>query len=337
MFEKINLKLKIVQFLFLCFAIAGIAEFILYKNISFVLFIIFSLTGVVLCELIKNSFKNSFSIQMKTVLQNTSTASSEIIEAVSSQDNLINENKKLLSQISGTIDSFKKVSNDTRDFAQLVAEKSQKTLMLSAKEQEAVRENIEKMFTLQQKIQIVAELILELSEHTQQIGSTIGIIEDIAEQTNMLALNAAVEAARAGEHGKGFAVVASEIRKLADESKQATNKIISLTHDIQQATNSAVMATEEGSNEIKTGVDLAHKIAKTIDDLKIIINETVEAVYQIMNSISMQFESASDVSESIDGINKNLQTSEDEVKKKIDVLKESLTLSNSFKQEVIGN
>jgi methyl-accepting chemotaxis protein len=60
------------------------------------------------------------------------------------------------------------------------------------------------MLTLKQKIQIIAELILELSEHTQQIGSTIGIVEDIAEQTNMLALNAAVEAARAGDTEKAL-------------------------------------------------------------------------------------------------------------------------------------
>ncbi|MFA6988513.1 MAG: methyl-accepting chemotaxis protein [Candidatus Gastranaerophilaceae bacterium] len=326
MFEKINFKIKIIQILFLSFIIAGI---LLYQDthsiINTTLFTVFALVGIILCEFVKNSISHP----LKAALENTTTASSEIIETISKQDTLINENKTLLSQVAESIDSFKKVSHSTMDSAQLVAEKSQKTLMLSTKEQEAVKENIEKMFTLKQKIQIIAELILELSEYTQQIGSTIGIIEDIAEQTNMLALNAAVEAARAGEHGKGFAVVASEIRKMADESKQATNKIISLIYDIQQATNSTVMATEEGSKEIESGVELAHKIAKSIDDLKTSINETVDVVYRIMNATSVQFESASDVSETIDEINQNLQVSEEEVKKKIDVIKESLNLSNS--------
>jgi methyl-accepting chemotaxis protein len=335
--KRINLKVKIIQLLF--FAMAT-TEILIYKNNN-ILFSIVSLSisfaGILFAELVKNSIKNAISNPIKTVIQNTETASSEIILAISKQDDSIKENKKFLDKISETIEYLKKVSQDTRDSAQMVAEKSQKTLMLSTKEQEAVRENIEKMFTLKQKIQIIAELILELSEHTQQIGSTIGIVEDIAEQTNMLALNAAVEAARAGEHGKGFAVVASEIRKLADESKQATNKIISLIHDIQQATNSTVMATEEGSKEIESGVDLAHKIAKSIDDLKIIIKETVDEVYHIMSSTNSQFESVSEVNETINLINKSLQVSEDEVSKKVDKIKESLQLSNSFKAEIVDN
>ena len=129
---------------------------------------------------------------------------------------------------------------------------------------------------------MIAELILELSEHSQQIGNTIGVVDDIAEQTNMLALNAAVEAARAGEHGKGFAVVAGEIRKLADESKQAITKITSLTSNIQFTTNSTVMATEEGSKEIETVVKDINAVSANSETLLNLIKEILDSL-EILN------------------------------------------------------
>ena len=140
-------------------------------------------------------------------------------------------------------------------------------------------ENSEKLDFLKQRIQIIADLILDLSEYNQQIGSNVGLVEDIAEQTNMLALNAAVEAARAGEHGKGFAVVASEIRKLADESKQATTKISSLINDIQNVTNSTVMATEEGTKEIEM-------VVKTSNFTKSNLEEITNGVKAISENVS---------------------------------------------------
>ena len=140
------------------------------------------------------------------------------------------------------------------------------------------------MFAIRHKIQTIAELILELSDFVQSISSTIGLVEDIAEQTNLLALNAAVEAARAGEHGKGFAVVASEIRKLADESKQATTKIISLINDIQQTANSTVLATEEGTKEIESGLELAHIISENIEQLINAMNEISSNMKEIIIS-----------------------------------------------------
>ena len=93
----------------------------------------------------------------------------------------------------------------------------------------------------------IAETILALSEQTQQIGDIIATVNDIADQSNLLALNAAIEAARAGEAGKGFAVVAGEVRSLAEQSRQATAQVKEILGDIQKATNTAVMVTEEGT------------------------------------------------------------------------------------------
>lgn len=163
--------------------------------------------------------------------------------------------------------SLQKYSNSMSDLTFTTSERTDESLKFTNDEYVAVRANIDKMFSIRHKIQTIAELILELSDFVQSTSSTVGLVEDIAEQTNLLALNAAVEAARAGEHGKGFAVVASEIRKLADESKQATAKIISLINDIQQTANSTVLATEEGTKEIESGLELAHTISENIEKL----------------------------------------------------------------------
>jgi len=146
----------------------------------------------------------------------------------------------------------------------------------SEDDQKLVRTNVEKMESLKTIIQTIAELILNLSDYIHQISSTVGVVEDVAEQTNMLALNAAVEAARAGEHGKGFAVVAGEIRKLADTSKQATSKISALIADTQQTTNSTVLATEECIKEIESGISLVGSVEANLLSL-------TKNIYDILN------------------------------------------------------
>ena len=172
---------------------------------------------------------------------------------------------------------------------------------------------------------MIAELILELSEHTQQIGNSIGVVDDIAEQTNMLALNAAVEAARAGEHGKGFAVVAGEIRKLADESKQAITKITSLTSNIQYTTNSTVMATEEGSKEIES----------VVKDIDTVSSNSEMLVNQITNILS-SLETLSQNAEKQSGIIEKLNLMEEE-NKQISTDLTNLIMSSSEKLNQLSN
>ena len=212
----------------------------------------------------------------------------EIIDTLNSQKKIVDSLALNAKNVSNSIDKLKSLSNDAIVTSKNTEKQVGQSISFSQKEHEAISANADKMLVLRQKIQMIAELILELSEHTQQIGNTISVVDDIAEQTNMLALNAAVEAARAGEHGKGFAVVAGEIRKLADESKQAITKITSLTSNIQYTTNSTVMATEEGSKEIENVVKDINLVSSNSETLLNLIGNVLESLETLNQNAEKQ-------------------------------------------------
>ena len=334
--HKIRIKHTLdILFLFIIIAmilIAGLAQKLgRYDAILLSLLLIFyaiqyEITRKWICKFTVKS--------VEVQISDTSKTTQAIIGLSNKQKDRLEGYVQLMENAKETADGLKNASKKTKQNAQNVSAKANLSLEFSQKEQEAVKANIEKMITLRQKIQIIADLILELSEHTQQIGDTIDIVEDIAEQTNMLALNAAVEAARAGENGKGFSVVAGEIRKLADESKQATTKITSLIKVIQQATNSTVMATEEGSKEIESGVKFADSINTNIESLINLINEVKLSAEEIYSDSENQTDYSNTTSSVIYTLDDGLKASLKILEENIEQIHSLDEISNSFKDDI---
>ncbi|MGE5391806.1 MAG: methyl-accepting chemotaxis protein [Deltaproteobacteria bacterium] len=137
-----------------------------------------------------------------------------------------------------------------------------------------------KMENTRQSTERVSQVMNDLNQRTVEIGEIITLINSIAEQTNLLALNAAIEAARAGEQGRGFAVVAEEVRKLAEESGNATQSISAIISEIQNQVEKAV--NEAGSVGILVK-EQGQSMAESIGAFKEIENGAMQIDNSIQN------------------------------------------------------
>ncbi len=226
--------------------------------------------------------------EINRALQRLDTDTREILAATERQITMANEQDAVVTETTATVNEVRATVTETAERAQSVAETAQISVDISRAGTDAVSETIRGMELIRRKVEDIADNILVLSEHTQQIGEIIATVNALADQSRMLALNASVEAARAGEEGKGFAVVAMEVRNLADQNRDATVQVREILGEIQRSTNTAVMVTEEGSKGVDQGQSLVNRAGESIRDLAKEIEEAALAAMQIAASTRQQ-------------------------------------------------
>ena len=227
-------------------------------------------------------------VEINGAMQRLDSDTQAILEATSRQITMANEQDAVVTETTATVNEVRATVTETAERAQSVAETAQVSVDISKSGMEAVTETIDGMEVIRRRVEDIADNILVLSEHTQQIGEIIAAVNNLADQSRMLALNASVEAARAGEEGKGFAVVAMEVRNLADQNRDATVQVREILGEIQRATNGAVMVTEEGSKGVDQGQSLVNDAGASIRDLASAIEEAAMAAMQIAASTRQQ-------------------------------------------------
>jgi methyl-accepting chemotaxis protein len=226
--------------------------------------------------------------QVRDGTQAMGAASSDILATVSEHTASANQQAAALHETSTTVQEVRAVAEQAAQRANSVAELAQNSVRVGQEGDQAVNAIVQSMHDLRERVEAIARDIMALSEQTQQIGEITATVSDIADQSNLLALNAAIEAAKAGEQGKGFAVVAAEVRNLAEQSKQATSKVRSILGSIQKATNAAVLATEQGSKGVESGLGLALRAGQVIGQLVEVIQQAAQAAQQIAASAHQQ-------------------------------------------------
>ncbi|OEF79849.1 chemotaxis protein [Vibrio tasmaniensis 1F-155] len=167
---------------------------------------------------------------------------------------------------------------------------------------------------LAQDIESTGQVVEQLASTTQDIGSILGVIRDISEQTNLLALNAAIEAARAGEQGRGFAVVADEVRVLSQRTHSSTDEIREMIETLQKNSVSAVESMQRSQDLAQSSVDDANNATIALEEIATSIQQISEMASHISNAASEQRSVTGEVSKNIQLVNdvsENMSTEAD--------------------------
>ena len=188
--------------------------------------------------------------------------------------------------------SIDQVSNNASESATV----AQRSVAIAYNGAEVVQRSIEGMNVIRDQIQETSKRIKRLGESSQEIGDIVGLINDIADQTNVLALNAAIQASMAGEAGRGFAVVADEVQRLAERSANATKQIETLVKTIQADTSEAVMSMESTTSEVVRGARLAKDAGEALEEVQTVSNTLADLIQNISNAALQQAESAGHIS-----------------------------------------
>lgn len=210
------------------------------------------------------------------------------------------------SQISSTAAKESSLAmEETASGLQKIAESAQTlqtavvdTVSIASNSTESVETAKNQMGIIQQSSHKTSNLIKRLSEQSVEIEKITQVITAITEQTNLLALNAAIEAARAGEHGKGFAVVADEVRKLAEESKQSANQIVTLIMEIQQDTREVEKSINESLQNVDSGVGIIAETGAAFQQISSAINDMAAQIEEVSAATEEISASAEEVASS---------------------------------------
>ena len=242
---------------------------------------------------------NGMLLQTQEVAHSLSQASGQLSDVGHQVVQVSRSQVNQAMQVAASVETMASTAGDMARNTQGLASAATKVNESAVRGGEIVSSSIQGMESVSNRIQESAGRIQALGQRSQEIGDIIGVIEDIAEQTNLLALNAAIEAARAGEQGRGFAVVADEVRKLAERTGKATKEITTVIESVQQGTTEAVHSMEAGTKEAHSGMALAREAGIRLTEIVKGVQRVVDMIQTFAESTQQQSQVSGKLSSSI--------------------------------------
>jgi methyl-accepting chemotaxis protein len=237
----------------------------------------------------------SSSEEMNASTQQVSSAIQQISKGSQSQATQVEETAKIMEQMSQSVE-------DVTSRAQSATESASRTTSTADEGRKAVLDAVNKMRSIQIVVNDSAKTIENLGKRSEEIGQIVDVITGITDQTNLLALNAAIEAARAGEQGRGFAVVAEEVKNLAEDSREAADRIANMIKEIQGETGKAVDGMQRGTKEVEEGMIAVETTDKSFGEITKMAAISAEDILAISEATTLQKTGTERVAKSVDGI-----------------------------------
>lgn len=270
--------------------------------------------------------------EIKQEVNNLTSSSQEIMTSLSQLSAGAAESAAAVTETTTTTEELKQTAHLSADKAKEVLVNIEETLQTLNSSQKSVADTIQDINQIHERMKIISNSILKLSEKSLAIAEIMDTVNDLAEQSNLLAVNAAIEAAKAGEHGRSFGVVAQEIRTLAEQSKGATVQVKSLLNEIQNATNAAVLATEQGSKAVEKGVDQSTQTNESIKALSNNMAKVIQASNQISLSSQQQLIGVEQVTVAMSNINEATNQHVDQLRQIEEAISALNQVGNSLKE-----
>lgn len=252
-----------------------------------------------------NKMKNNLHHLIRSIAETSehvASASDELSSSATLQAQGADTQRDQTTQVAAAMQEMSSTVLEVSENSSRAAEASSQAAETARRGGGIVEETLSRMRAISVAVSATARKVADLGKSSDQIGRIIGVIDDIADQTNLLALNAAIEAARAGEQGRGFAVVADEVRKLAERTTTATKEIAQMIRTIQGETRSAVEAMEAGTRQAEEGVSTTAQAGDALKEI-ILMSDTVgQMITQIATSATEQSNASGKINQNIEQI-----------------------------------
>lgn len=251
--------------------------------------------------------------QVKENSQQSAQASTEVAASISSVNQGVMEQTASLNQVTDVVGKISRQIEEVSLTASGIAKGAAEATQATDVGETLINKAISQMDTMVKTAREAQKTSGQLEQSSRQIVQIVGLISNIAGQTNLLALNAAIEAARAGEQGRGFAVVADEVRKLAEQSEKAAGQIAELVTQNHEEINNVVGSIEAAISNVDQGVEVVNSAGSEFKHISLLVKSVSDQVISISTALQQLAANSSQIVSSVKEVDKHSQRSMGEV------------------------